>query len=342
MLGLAVSLNRSTACRLSLLFLAFLAPLPLRSQDIEAGIDLWITHGKAAVDLHAPIPAGFFNPGSEPLPDLRIDLMGEALPIQEGTPSLGRADTAVERLGTARLPFCGTEDTVELRIVALRLQGGPVRVTYDGGAPAEFWDVRACLSAAPQQTGLLTIHRQCDDGGTFRSLLPLRPKLVFKRRGDGRVRVLDWIVYPDVIRQIPFEGRGGWVYDAPAGFPRITAEAGAVTDGDCDEIFDAPLPATTENFVIGLPPASCLCSGVQVPFEVGPTSHVRMDNPASGHFHPVDPASTATASFPQTRDRRRGRPEGESESHGFVASLGFGVILAALFSWRRRRSGPKD
>jgi hypothetical protein len=320
------------------LFLAVLAPFPLRSQDVDTGIDLWVTPNKArSAAITLTIPAGFFSTGSDPRL-YTIPLVGEALPTLPGTPSLGRADTAVERLETAHLPSCGpaVSDTVSLRIAALRLQGRkPVPVTYGGGAQTELWDVKACLSSAPQLTGSLTIHRQCEEGGTFESRLPVRPKLVFKRRRDGVVRVLDWAAYPNVIKDIDFTATGGWVDQAPAGFPRITAEAGAVTDGDCDGNWDPPLPGTTENFVVGLPPQSCSCAGSSIPLGASQTRHVAPD-----HWHPVDPASEVSTSFPQTRDRRPGEPSGKLQV--FIPTLGFGVMLAALFSWRRRRSGPKD
>jgi hypothetical protein len=323
---------------LFLLLLAVLSPFPLRSQDVDAGIDLWVTPQTArSAAISLTIPSDFFNSGSLGRA-YTISLVGKPLPTRQGTPSLSRADTVVERLETARLASCGpaVSDTVSLRIAALRLQGRkPVAVTYVGSTQAELWDVQACLSSAQQEMGSLTIHRQCEEGGTFESTLPVRPKLVFKRRGDGLLRVLDWAVYPNVIKDIRFSAIGGWVYNAPTGFPRITAPAGAVTDGDCDGNWDPALPGTTENFVVGLAPRSCSCGSSSLPPPIGIG---RVRHTAPDHWHPVDPASEDTTAFPHTRDRQPDRPDGKLQV--FVPTLGLGVMLAALFTWRRRRSGP--
>jgi hypothetical protein len=135
-----------------------------------------------------PIPAGFFDPGSEPFTG-RINFRGVALDPD----NLNNADTIVERHGdpvTAADPV-GTMGTVTIEIVALNLTSvSPFVITY-GGGQEELWRVDVDLSVVGQQQGTLTATKTHPNGGTFDSVLPVRPRFTFTRLEDGAVRVLD-------------------------------------------------------------------------------------------------------------------------------------------------------
>src|SRR5258705_6775419 len=145
---------------------------------IPAGVDLFTTPpGGSTFDSFggAPIPAGFFGPGSLPF--------GGTIPFQ-GAPlggPFGPTDTIVQRMAPASLPGPGSSATVPIEIVALSLVSAtPITVNYSGGPPPEQWNVRACLSdSVPQPTGPMTITAGCaGEGGTFTSSLPVCPRLI--------------------------------------------------------------------------------------------------------------------------------------------------------------------
>jgi len=254
----------------ALLTALLLLATPLRAgDDVEAGVDLWTTPGTGLTfdDFSGnPIPAGFFGLGSDPFTG-RVELGGQPLPDLGGptAPSVSPADTIVRRTQAASLPGSGSEDTVPIEIVGLSLVGtGPILVTYDGGQSPELWSVAACLSSVlAQRPGSMTLRRQCPGGGSFagvfNSTLPVIPKLVFVREGDGAIRTLDpapqltlttvgapWVELPDPSLQV------------------IRIPAGAVTDGDCDGLPDPQLPGTS-NFVAGVRDLSCDPACTEVP-----------------------------------------------------------------------------
>src|SRR5215470_9396355 len=107
--------------RTILVVLAFCAAVPLHADDVDQGIDLWKTlPGTAATKARLEIPIDFFNWGSDPVA-ATLELKGQSLKTKPGTPSLGNADTVLERLATAHPQTCGASDTVGLQIVALHL-----------------------------------------------------------------------------------------------------------------------------------------------------------------------------------------------------------------------------
>src|SRR5206468_4061374 len=107
-----------------------------------------------------PIPAGFFDPGSEPF-DGTIRYQGA--PLNPPSP-LGPTDTIVRRPQPATLVGVGASQTVPIEIVALSLvSSAPITVNYSGGPPPEQWNVSVCLSdVVPQPSGSMTItNGQC-------------------------------------------------------------------------------------------------------------------------------------------------------------------------------------
>ena len=231
--------------------------IPDECEFAAAGIDLWTTPpgGTAYYAFGNPaIPAGFFGPGSDPFSG-QVVLGGE--PLATDPPgALGLADTVVQRREDADLLWVPTQDTVETQLVALNLVSvEPIRVTYNGGQSAEWWDVRVCLSDQPQPTGSMTIYRDCAAGGKYVSVLPVLPKFIFTRQSDQAQRVLDfgamgWPPYTLITSQ------GRWVGVPDASLGIISAPAGVLVDGNCDGAWDAALPGSA-RFVPGVWPLTC-------------------------------------------------------------------------------------
>ncbi|MHC4063200.1 MAG: hypothetical protein ACYSUI_01680 [Planctomycetota bacterium] len=137
-----------------------------------------------------PIPAGFFGLGSDPFTEL-IELAGQTLETQPPG-VLDPIDTIIRRTEpTADLDL--GPDTVAVEVVALSLVSlAPITVTFNGGLDPELWDVDVCLSSTvPQPEGTMTIIKTSSDGGTFTSLMPIRPQFTFTRQGPFEVVVLD-------------------------------------------------------------------------------------------------------------------------------------------------------
>jgi len=226
--------------------LAAAAPPPLGAQDVLPGIDVWTTPpgGTTFSDFSGnPIPADFFNPGSDPFFGT-IVFGGQPLPDlgPPSAPSLFPTDTVVERLETAPMPGPAT---IPIEIKALSLVSvQPITVTYNGGQNPELWDVRAALSSvAPQTQGSMVIEQTCPQGGIFDSTLPVTPKLIFTRQSDLQVRVVDPAPTVDLGLGCT---RGRWVYQPDALLGVLRLPPGAVTDGDFDHEPDPPLPGTSD------------------------------------------------------------------------------------------------
>jgi hypothetical protein len=142
-----------------------------------------------------PIPAGFFDPGSDPFTSA-VCLRGVPL----GVPQYGDADTLISRsadpFDRCDLPS-GTSSTVDIEIVALSLESvDPITVTYNGGSNPETWNVTVDLSpgglppSTPPRT--LTATKSHCNGGTYTSVLYVQPRFTFtKVSNPSEVRVLD-------------------------------------------------------------------------------------------------------------------------------------------------------
>jgi hypothetical protein len=174
-----------------------------------------------------------------------------------GGPPLFPADTVVERRQPAILPTVGSSDTVDIEMVALSLRGTePIEVTYNGGLNPESWDVEVALSSSySQTTGTMTIQQGCVGGGTFDSVLPVRPKFTFRRQSDAQLAVFD-----TGDARVFAVTNGRWVHVPDASFNVLKVPAGAQTDGDADGSADPPLPSSS-NFSAGIWPLPCNPSG---------------------------------------------------------------------------------
>ncbi len=221
--------RRSLGSCFAVVLLLVVGSAPLGAQDVQAGIDIWTTPagGTSFDDLSGtPIPAGFFDPGSDPFAGV-IQLGGSFLPDVNAPSTPLPFDTVVERLAPAPLPEIGAEATIPIEIKALSLvSSSPITVTYNGGMNPELWDIQVCLSSnLPQQQGTMTIRRTCAQGGTYDSLLPVQPKLIFTRHGDNAIRLLDDALLPP----LNFQALGGrWVHQAIPALAIIQVAAGKI------------------------------------------------------------------------------------------------------------------
>lgn len=249
---------------------------------IAPGMDLWETPGggttfqdfsgmplpKAFFDTGWRLPPGFFNncapPGFSSDPFFgRIVFRGQ--PLSTTPPgALGPTDTIVKRNAPAVLGP-GESATVPIEIVALSLtSASPITVTYNGGTLTESWSVSACLSDSPQSAGQMTITRDpaCpNNGGTFTSVLPVRPKLIFSRLTGPDCSV--FFVPPESFAPV-FTSSGHWLPFAPPPLGLFQSPGGVLVDGNCDGLADPnPLPPTS-NFHPGLRILRCpgdACAG---------------------------------------------------------------------------------
>jgi hypothetical protein len=209
-------------------------PLDPGCIHITPGEDLFKTPGTpsgSATDYefsNTPLPAGFFDPGSEPF-DGTVQLQGAPL-ITNPPAALGPTDTIVRRLGSVDLTPGGTQ-VIPIEIVSLSLVScQPITVRYTSSPLIEHWNVSVCLSdIVPQPQGSMTIRRApCAEprGGTFDSTLPVRPHFTFTRVDPlpGAVRELDGGVIPFQILD------GHWLADDPGGLGLVRSSVGiAVT-----------------------------------------------------------------------------------------------------------------
>ncbi len=188
---------------LAIVFLLLLVAAPpgvVRASPIAAGHDLLETDTSATLD-DLVLMAGFFGPGSDPFVG-RVYLRG--IPFDTFDPDgpgpaptftdLWPTDTIVRRMAPAGPVF---PSTIPIEIVELSLtSAAPMTVTFGGGAVITQWSVRVDIHVnpatglvdPPQLLGNMTIRHEYADGGTFDSLLPVRPYLTFTQiSGPGVV-----------------------------------------------------------------------------------------------------------------------------------------------------------
>jgi hypothetical protein len=203
----------------------FSGPTAVRASDVAAGHDAWlVSEGNATHDFAAtPIPADFFEPGSDPFDD-QVFFAGS------GTGPCG--DMLVERKAPLSLPDpLPSGDTVDIEIVALSLRSvDPITVTYNGGLDPGEWDVDVELSVNPQTTGSMTVTRTHDNGGVFDSVLPVVPKFTFTRVDPPNdTRELDFGVEGIPAIQIESDPNATWTHNValplicPASTPNFLA-----------------------------------------------------------------------------------------------------------------------
>ncbi|MGD8450594.1 MAG: thrombospondin type 3 repeat-containing protein [Phycisphaerae bacterium] len=231
--------------------------IPDECEPALRGIDLWTTPG-GGTTYHdfafSPVPPDFFGPGSDPF-EGQVALVGQPLPT-EPPGLLGPTDLVVERVTDADVIDIAAVSEVGLEIRALNLVSTePVVVTYGGGQAPELWTLHVCLSDLWQPSGFMTIYRNCADGGTFDAFLPVLPKLIFTREGDGTERVFDFGIAG--VEPLNFEVFGGrWVVEPDPALAIISADEGIVVDSNCDGVFDLPLLGTS-RFTAGIRAVPC-------------------------------------------------------------------------------------
>ncbi len=143
-----------------------------------------VTCGGSHQDFNStPIPAGFFDPGSDPFDGVIL--------FTGGNPA--GTDVIVRRLRDAILPGPGSTDIVPIELVALNLVScQPITITYYGGQNPESWNVSVGFVQPPPPTGQMAITKTYPNGGTFTSVLYVQPYLTFTKLSDpGIVRILD-------------------------------------------------------------------------------------------------------------------------------------------------------
>jgi hypothetical protein len=176
---------------------ASLAPLSAAQIVIFPGDDAWqtpiaggVNRGTIVDFSSSPIPAGFFGPGSNPFSG-QVRFIGEPIDTAPAH-ALGSVDTIVRRSAASNPIPIGGMDTVPIEIVGLSLVScQPITVTYGTGSP-ELWNVHGSLSSmATQPVGSMSVRHTHPNGGTFDSILPVVPKLVFQRQDGGPMQVID-------------------------------------------------------------------------------------------------------------------------------------------------------
>jgi len=177
-----ISVKLAALCAVAMTWLA----VPGTASAVPPGSDLFETDPQSTEFRFSglgEIPAGFFNPGSDPFQG-QVHFGG--VPLQTfGTHGVGDADTVVMRPIASNPP-----PTIPIEIVALNLVSvEPITVTYNGGQNPEPWNVAVGL-APTQNQGQMTIN-QGTGGGTFNSQLPVSPRFTFTRLTDGAQRTVD-------------------------------------------------------------------------------------------------------------------------------------------------------
>lgn len=161
--------------------------------------DPWVTgasgsscHNFGSADTD-PIPAGFFDTGSDPFTGT-VCLVG--LPL--GVPGFGDADTFISRtadpISRCALPG-GGPSSVDIEIVQLSLVSTtPIVVTHNGGSNPEDWDVFVDLAPDGPQPGTpqstLTATKTHCNGGTYTSQLYIQPRFTFTKVSDPGTQVV--------------------------------------------------------------------------------------------------------------------------------------------------------
>ncbi|MGD2108917.1 MAG: hypothetical protein PVI86_05950, partial [Phycisphaerae bacterium] len=131
-----------------------------------------------------PIPADFFDPGSEPFTG-PIPFLGSAPP--------GEPDTLIQRSSSLGPIPLGDSRTVDIEMVALSLRSvDPITVV--NGTSTSLWDVDVHLSNIGS-SGIdgLTATKTNPNGGTYDARIPVVPRFTFTKVGDPtEQRVLDY------------------------------------------------------------------------------------------------------------------------------------------------------
>ena len=160
------------------------SPTTEASFTIPAGYDLLETDPATTYQMLS-FPAGTLAPhcnaGFEP--PVQVFFKGVPFDCFQGTCALHPTDTIVRRLAAADPPT----EAIPIEIVALSLVSvAQITVACAGGN--QLWNVELNIPEGdPNQTqGSMTItHETGTNGGTFTSVLPVRPQITYRRVGGG-------------------------------------------------------------------------------------------------------------------------------------------------------------
>jgi hypothetical protein len=183
---------------------SLLIPVVAVGTDVELGFNLFRAIAPTYQSFSGPfaIPAGFFDPGSDPF-EGTVDFAG--VPLGGFAPCPGDislTSTVVQRKAKAFLPGPGSSDVIPIELVQLSLVSvAPITVTYSGGTNPEPWVVTWTVSPSAVSSGTMTVHQVDNDGGLFTSTLYVYPLIRFTRVSDGMFRELDGgaLGVPDVL-----------------------------------------------------------------------------------------------------------------------------------------------
>lgn len=149
---------------------SFLVGGTANATGVAAGNDVWQTpsgNGTHHDFAGMPIPAGFFDPGSDPF-------AGDVPLEGAGT---GCNDTVIRRLVPAAPLPVGAQATISIEILELNLLStDPINVGNSGE-----WDMQVTLTPGPQPTGSMTIKHQTLHGGTYDANFGVCARATFTR-----------------------------------------------------------------------------------------------------------------------------------------------------------------
>ena len=186
---------------------------PPQIMIIPAGDDLWNTPcGTTRFSFcEDPIPAGFFDPGSEPF-------VGNVR-LEGGLGSSG-LDTTMTRFQDMALDGIGATAETPIQLVALDLVScEPIMVTTNGNE--QLWDVAVGLSDDASPLGTMQVLREHANGGTFSATFFVQPVFTFTRVNNPLdIRIFE----PPVITEFCTFPGAPWVHTADpniggGGFP---------------------------------------------------------------------------------------------------------------------------
>lgn len=142
---------------------------------------------------HPAIPAGFFNPGSDPFIGT---INWSPLPLDTLT---FPTDTIVRRQPLPVLMPGGPPANVPIEMVELSLTSvNPITITT-GGANPEPWIVNTAISDTPAPGGMMSAQAIGPNGGVFSANINVRPVFAFVSMNDLNL-LENGILTPDQVR----------------------------------------------------------------------------------------------------------------------------------------------
>jgi len=294
-------LNHGNLCCVAVIaFLCVVGP-PLAADNILPGVDLFHTTGGSTMDstfYHEPTAADFFFPGSDPF-DQVINLNGSPLTTSE---DLGPTDVIVERLDEAVFEDeCNGYASISIIVRALSLEGQAF-VHNSGTGEDVPYTIHVCLSqVVPQSMGYMSLWHDCPQGGRFASSLPIETRLTFAPEWSGYETIVIDPIPETIVMEVLPPNEGYWSHDAGLSTMSVYNSVGGSVDHDCDPATaDVDYPPSS-NFVAGLRPYPCVCTGTK---GRGPTDGIHSQPTLTSHearyaahgvYPPVTDPSTAGA-----------------------------------------------